>query len=240
MVYYGLMDRLSNYFRNMNTARIIIAGIVALIAASIIIGAILLLGGLFPKKPNPEEPLANLPVVNVSISPEPTSSLGTITPTKTVTPTPAGSGSTNRGNTLDSRLGNLKTYSGEGFSLRYPSDWGLLTCGNSNHFEFDPTSAQDVAGVVCDYAVKPITVLVKDGNISCSGDKVTLGSRSVTKSLKTYSDGDKDYRWCVNEGGKTLDITHRVSQSGSRATSKTDYSSQVEDMIADYQITSGS
>lgn len=233
MVYYGPMDGLSARFRNMNTARIVVAGIVALIAASVIIGAILLLGGLFPKKQNPEETLSNLPVVNVSTSPTPTGTLNPGSATPTGTP---GANSTSSGN----NSANLKTYSGDSFSLKYPKDWGLLTCSNSKNFELDPTSSQDVTGVICDFAVKPITVLVKDGSISCPGNQVTLGSRTATKSVKTFSDGDINYRWCVQTGGKTLDITHRVSNSGSRATSKTDYSKQIEDMISDYQTNSPS
>jgi len=249
MVYYGLVIGLSRpVLRNMNTARVIIAAIVALIAASIIIGVILLLGGLFPKKQTTEEPLSNLPVVSISVSPVPSigfqNSTTTITPVPSTTVTPTlsptqsnttGSTNTNSSNQTSNTNGIIKTYNGEGFSVRYPDNWGLLTCSNSKNFELDPTSPQDVIGVVCDYAVKPVTFVVRSSAISCPGNKVTLGSKQVTKSIKTYSDGDVYYRWCFMSGGKQLDVTHRVSQTGTRATSTTDYSAEVETIISDYE-----
>jgi hypothetical protein len=122
-----------------------------------------------------------------------------------------------------------KLYTGTGFSLRYPKTWGLLTCNNSANFELDPSSPTDT-NISCDRAVKPITFLVSP-NLNCQGDLVNLGTHQVLKS-KTTLGGDTDYRWCVGIGTNTaLDITHRVSQSGSRATSKEDYSSQIEELI---------
>lgn len=122
-----------------------------------------------------------------------------------------------------------KTLSGQGFSLTYPSSWGALTCSNSQNFELDPTSSVDVRGVVCETAVKPVTVLVVS-RLSCTGETVTLGNNRVVKS-KTETSTGINYHWCVSVGGKGLDISHRVSSTGSRATSKDDFSAQVEQII---------
>lgn len=126
--------------------------------------------------------------------------------------------------------GDTKTFTGQGFVVKYPGNWGILTCSNTPHFEFDPTNSQDVKGVVCDEAVKPVTVLV-ESNLDCPGTKVQIGSYSVTKAVAGRSDGGTNYRWCVPVGGKVLDITERVSPTGARATSLTDYSDQVEEII---------
>lgn len=131
---------------------------------------------------------------------------------------------------------NTKSFTGQGFTLKYPNPWGLLTCSNSQNFEFDPTNGQDVKGVVCDIAVKPVTVLVSDTRPNCQGETVTLGSNQVVKS-KTGGSGEANYRWCLTIGGKNFDITHRVSGSGSRATSKNDFSSQIEEVIKSFQAT---
>lgn len=135
--------------------------------------------------------------------------------------------------------GDLKTYKGNGFSLQYPKTWGLLTCSNSQHFELDPASSQDLSGIVCDRAVKPVTVLVAD-RLNCSGEKINLGGKEVTKSTVASAGGDIDYRWCVSAGGKNFDISHRVSSSGARASSKDDFSSAVEQIISTLQAAQGS
>lgn len=123
----------------------------------------------------------------------------------------------------------MKTYVGQKFSVNYPTGWGLLTCANSQSIELDPVNGADVKDVVCDVALKPVTVLVAD-KLSCSGETVTLGSYQVVRS-KVSAGGDTNYRWCVAVGNKTLDITHRVSPTGSRATSKEDSSAAIEEMI---------
>lgn len=112
-----------------------------------------------------------------------------------------------------------KTYVGQGFSLRYPNSWGLLTCSNSSNFELDPTNPTDQKEVICNQAVKPITVLVSENKGNCNAGK------------KTWNDGQTDYRWCVNIGKVYLDITHRVSSQGFKATSATDYSLAVDEMV---------
>lgn len=132
-----------------------------------------------------------------------------------------------------------KTFIFEGLSMKYPSNWGMLICGNSQNFEFDPEGSSDLRGIVCDNAVKPITVLVGQ-KVNCLGDSINLGQNQVIKSKETL-DGDINYRWCLSVGNTFLDITHRVSQTGVRASSKTDYSAQVEELIKTIQkIPSGS
>lgn len=139
-----------------------------------------------------------------------------------VTPTPSS-------NSLVPAAGALlKTYSGSGFSLRYPSKWGVLTCSNSQNFEFDPISGTDIKGVVCDRALKPVTVLVVNGNPTCPARSVTGAS------------GEINYRWCAPLNNNLfLDITHRVSQLGGRATSVNDYSTQIEQIIKTISTASG-
>lgn len=131
-----------------------------------------------------------------------------------------------------------KVFQGEGFTLRYPSNWGVLICGNSKNFEFDPTATQDLMGVVCDRAVKPVTALLVN-SLDCSGgDTVNLGGKQVTKSVLT-GNGFTDYRWCVATAGQNFDITHRVSSTGTRATSTQDFSAQVEQVIESIQLSGG-
>ncbi|OGE30952.1 hypothetical protein A2631_04705 [Candidatus Daviesbacteria bacterium RIFCSPHIGHO2_01_FULL_44_29] len=133
-----------------------------------------------------------------------------------------------------------KTYTGEGFSLHYPEAWGLLKCNNTQNFEFDPTNPTEQLGVKCDYAVKPITFLVSNIQLSCTGETIQLGNLAVLRSKTTKANGDINYRWCVNGATASLDVTHRVSSTGSRATSKDDYSTQVEQMISSLSFGGGS
>ncbi|MCL5784350.1 MAG: hypothetical protein M1142_03290 [Patescibacteria group bacterium] len=146
-------------------------------------------------------------------------------PRLSVTPVP----STLRNNQA-ATSSNTKTFVGSGFNLSYVNSWGVLTCSNSQNFEFDPTVGTDLKGVVCDRAVKPVTVLVVN-KLNCQGETVKLGENQVVRSKNTPREGDISYRWCLSVGGKNLDITHRVSASGSQATSKEDFSAEVEQMI---------
>lgn len=126
---------------------------------------------------------------------------------------------------------DTQVYNGPGFQLTYPASWGLLTCSNSRNFEFDPTNNTDQRGVLCDRALKPVTVLVTD-NLTCQGESIRLGSHTVIRSTEGTKGGNIDYRWCVVTAGVDLDITHRVSTSGGRAHSTTDFSEQIEKMIS--------
>lgn len=155
-------------------------------------------------QPDSTSPLQRLPTIS--------------TPSPSLTPTPRGGSST------------TKTYTGKAFTLTYPANWGLLTCSNSQSIELDPGNGQNLAGVVCDVAIKPVTIAAVS-RLNCAGDTVTLGSHQVIKSKTTASDGITTYRWCLTVGGQSLDVTDRVSNSGARATSKIDYSKEVEQII---------
>lgn len=135
--------------------------------------------------------------------------------------------------------GGLKSYPGPTFSLRYPVSWGLLTCRNSQNFELDPTKSADTKRVVCDLAIKPVTFLVSTDPLNCSGETTTLGANRVIKSKTTAETGFIRYEWCLSVGGKNLDITHRVSQTPSQATSKEDFSAAVEEVIKTIKVNPG-
>lgn len=153
-------------------------------------------------------------------------------PTTNISPTPAVAGDTIGLPTAPQTPSeNFKAYSGAGFKLMYQANWGLLTCNNSKNFELEPTSQTDQLNVHCDIAARPVTVLVKS-NLSCRGEEITLGGNRVVKSVESDKGGEFNYRWCVITNGIDLDITHRVSSGGGRATSTGNYSQQVEQMIS--------
>lgn len=133
-----------------------------------------------------------------------------------------------------------KTFSGQAFQFRYPSSWGLLKCNNSANIEFDPENATDQLNVSCNMAVKPVTVLVTKQRLNCAGQTIQLGYNQVIKSKADRRDGGITYRWCINGPTTSLDITHRKTDSGAQATSKTDYSTFVEQMITTLTFDTGS
>jgi len=188
----------------------LIIGALALLLIAAVSGLALYLGRVSKdsNEASVETGLSNLPVV-------------TAPPSQLDTP-----GTTD--NTADSGNGN-RLFTGDGFSLELPTGWGILTCSNSDNFELDPTDSSDSKNISCDRAVKPVTILVGE-SLSCQGDSVTLGGHSVVKSKNTIDDYT-NYRWCVNVGRKSLDISHRVSATGLQASSPTDYSTLVEQMI---------
>ncbi len=134
---------------------------------------------------------------------------------------------------------NRKIYSGNGYQLSYDKNWGILTCNNSQNIELDPTNSKNQENTNCNYAIKPVTVLVGQTTISnCEGETVKIGEYQVVKSkVGTYP--EIDYRWCV-QSDPVLDITHRVSDANSQATSKTDYSKEIEELISKLTFVRGS
>lgn len=138
------------------------------------------------------------------------------------TPTAAGSAAPT--------LSDGKIFKGQGFSLNFPNNWGLLTCGNSNNFEFDPKGGE-MKDVVCGRALKPVTFVIVE-KLNCSGEPIKLGNNHATKTKTLSENGDVSYRWCTMVGNISFDITHRVSESGGRATSQNDFSKEVEKIIA--------
>lgn len=122
-----------------------------------------------------------------------------------------------------------KSHKRAGFEVFYPQNWGLLTCKNSQNFELDPTSSTDQLGINCDVALKPITVLV--GNNNCSGGE-TLDKGGVKFiKIRTVVGATVSYKWCT-QTIPNLEISHRVSPADDQATSKKDFSKQIEEMIS--------
>jgi hypothetical protein len=129
-------------------------------------------------------------------------------------------------------------YTGNGFHISYPTNWGVLTCNNSlnlESFELDPLNSTNQLNVRCVEAIKPVTVLVKQNN-NCAGvigHSATIGSIEVVKSITKTATGT-NYRWCTKTV-PSLDITHRVSSESKAAYSTKDYSFDVEQMISTFK-----
>lgn len=206
----------------MDQRRAIIAvAIVILLILIIIGGTIFYLARVFNSG---HQTTNNSRVVTSSSTPVPTTSNG-------ATSLP----STNNGTTNTPGNTALKAYQGQNFQLQYPAGWGLLTCTNSNNFEFDPYNSQDTR-IVCDRSVKPITVLVNKSPC-VGGDVIKINGVTATKVVDR-SPGEIDYEWCT-QTNPPLDITERVSAGGSRATAPGDFSIQVEKMIGSFNNASG-
>lgn len=215
MIYYGTMT---------DNRSLIASIIVILLILGIIGGAIYYLTQTFrgrvasTPRPSPIEQAVTTPGIPLaSFTPEVTNQ-----PTPIVTPeaTPQVTG----------------VYNGEGFSLTHPKNWGLLTCNNSENFEFDPSNATPQNNVPCNFAVKPTTFLV-NAQATCTGDRLNLGSYQVTKLKQTdvligANKYDTIYRWCFVAKGKNFDISHRISKQGFPASSRDDFATQVEQIIS--------
>lgn len=201
----------------------LVIGVFALIIVAAVVGAYLYLTR-FPQ---------NKPDTGTDSVPSGLSDL----PIATISPTLGTRNSTSNGSVPGTSVGNSKIYSGPGFNFAYPSSWALLTCSNSQNFELDPVNQGDISGAVCDRAIKPVTFLVSD-KVSCTGESVKLGGNQVMRS-KTATATGTNYRWCLQVGSKGLDISHRVSSSGSRATSREDFSPQIEQIISNIRVGSG-
>lgn len=205
----------------MDVKRLIVLIIAAILVLSLIFGVVFSLYRLIRSRQN-TIPTTSGPKPQVTISPLP-SALPQTPPTTGTTP-------------WQTVTGNFKTYTGQGFLLSYPKNWGLLTCRNSQNFEFDPANPTDQLNVNCDRAVKPITVQSSFLTGCAGGQQITLGNNSVVKVVS-----GSDYKWCVGGGAVPLEVTHRVSGTDNRsAFSKTDYSSQVEQMISTLRFGGGS
>jgi len=125
---------------------------------------------------------------------------------------------------------NTKTYQGRNFTLKYPQKWGILTCSDSENLEFDPYHSNDLKNYVCDRAVKPITILVGNGDLNCLGETVKIGNNTVIRS-KTETANWLKNRWCVNKNGISLDITNRINSQSIIGTGKDDFFSEIETII---------
>lgn len=130
---------------------------------------------------------------------------------------------------------DTKIYQGRNVVLRYPLNWGIVTCNNSQNIELDPYNKSDLKNYSCDEALKPITIIVSKKPVSCPGENVSIGSITVTRSKIETANWTKN-RWCINKNGMSLDITNRVTPTGIKGTGKDDFSKQIEQIISTTQI----
>ena len=210
--------------RNMEQRRAVIVAIaIALLVALAIIGTIVFLSNFLRNKST-----TNRTVVSSSSEP-------VIMATTEPSASPSSAASA-QGSATISAPANTKSISIGGFTGFHPNTWGVLSCTNSENIEFDPNGAD--SSVACNYAKKPITVVVSK-NLNCKGDEVTLGNNTVVKS-KSIRSHEIRYRWCVKGTDTNLDITHRVTDSNLSAASKEDFSSQVEQFISTLNFPRGS
>lgn len=131
---------------------------------------------------------------------------------------------------------NKKVYNGGSFQLVYPNNWGVLTCDDSQNFELDPANPAD-SKITCDVATKPVTIVVGEVK-GCEGEASKVGNIDIVKSKGTDGSYVK-YQWCTKTT-PVLNITHRVSPDSERATSKEDYSKQIEEIISSLSFSTGS
>ena len=129
-----------------------------------------------------------------------------------------------------------KVYNGGDFQFTYPDTWGVMKCDNSQNLELDPTNPAD-SSIACEIATKPVTVVVGDIT-GCEGETTKVGNVDVVRSQQS-EDNYTRYQWCTKTT-PVFNITHRVSQGNERATSKQDFSKQVEEMIANLSFSRGS
>lgn len=201
-----------------------------------IIGIILLIGIIialinfaigFLSSPRPVAPVVPTPTP-IALVPLPTSP-------PVITPTPVPINIPPSPPPLQTTVIVSKVYAGPGFILNYPANWGILTCRNSQNFEFDPLSGVDQLSVVCTVAQKPITIILDNDLQGCSGTRVNIGGVSVLKSTTTGPNFTQ-HLWCTNTS-PILKITNRVGATGYPATSPIDYTPEIENMIASLRFT---
>ena len=192
-----------------NRRAVIVAALIAVAVAGLIVGMVMFLSNLF----RPQSGSGGV------VNPSPAGSLLPVTSTQ----------QSGGESPASATVATVKYVSVGEMSMAYPIKWGLLKCNNATNIEFDPDNSTDQS-VECEYAVKPVTVLVEAG-VNCQGESKSLGLSKVVYK-KTVETNGVSYRWCVSGPAGSLDITHRMSSEAARATSKTDYSKEVEEMIS--------
>lgn len=222
----------------MNSRVIIIAIAAILLLILLFIGVAYLLSRLFAPTsvevitptPTPIAVVVPLPTAAPIETPVPTpTEIPTPTPTTPPTPTPASISLIIPTQPPAVAPATIKILQGSGFTLFFPGNWGLLACNNSPNFELDPDNSTDQQ-ITCDFAQKPITVLVRSTTTGCSGETLILGPNSVIHSISQTPDFTV-HRWCTLTQ-PVLDITHRVSPFSSSITSVVNHSTEIEQMIA--------
>lgn len=197
------------------TTKTIIFAIISVILIAAILGGVfyLLKNSKQFNLGNKQASISGLPVIQ--LSPTPTAGMGSVAQNQATLPVVPGT----------------KTYQGQGFVLKYPDSWGILTCSDSRNIEFDPYNKSDLINYSCNSAIKPITVLVSSQPVVCPGDIIKIGNNNVAKS-KTETANWTTNRWCLSKDGISLDITNRIAPSGITGTGKDDFSKQIELMIS--------
>ncbi len=207
------------------TRALIVTGAVLLLILALIIAAIFYLIRFIQGRTSTGT--QNQQTRQINFSPSPTANIVNPPAGGTIPSTGNGTG------TVTPTQGDTKTYNGNGFQLSYPKNWGLLTCSNSQNIEFDPYNPTDQLGVKCDYAQKPVTVVV---GVTCNGATTNVGGVPVVKSKRDLSKGVEN-AWCLNAGPTGLQITNRIStQEGARGYGKDDITNQIEQMIARLRV----
>lgn len=220
-----------------NKGSIIAAAIIVVIILSVIFGTIYYLANTFNVNLNPfSRFIQTTPSPTSAPSPTQTASPDSsltpdATPATTPAQTPASEQPSDKGGVQN---GSNSLYQGQGFKLEYPKNWGILKCSNSLNFELDPYSSENKT-VNCDRAQKPITILVNQGVTCQGGEVVRIGGSNVRRTKTQYRDWLTN-QWCFEGSGKTFDITNRVANSGNPATSKDDFSQDIEKIISSISI----
>lgn len=196
-----------------NKRSIIISALIGLVVLALIIGTIYYLIRFITSRPGTQ----------TTRTPNPTAFTTSPTPIKVESPAPGEPTSPST-----TTPANTKSFQGRGFTFNYPANWGILTCNNSGNFELDPINSRDQLKVACDYALKPITVLVNSQTCT-GGENINKGGVLFNKITNRTSTGI-EYKWCTKTN-PPLEISHRVSSNNGRATSRQDFSAQVEEMI---------
>lgn len=210
-----------------NKGSIIAAAIIVVIVLSVVFGTIYYLASTFNVNLNPFTRFTSQTVTpKPSASSSEPGSNGTPSQTPGSTDTQAQPSPDKGGNQNSERV----IYQGQGFKLEIPKNWGVLKCSNSENFELDPYNGESKT-INCDRAQKPVTILV-NSSFSCSGGEVVkIANLSVRRTKTQYRDWLTN-QWCFEVQGKTFNITHRVSDSGNPATSKDDFSFDIEKIIS--------
>lgn len=197
---------------------------IILAVVSVIIIA-LILSGVFYLLKNSKQ------IIPSNKNSNPLGRLDVITASPTEAPSAAGNGIVSPAiNNQPVTNTGLKTYQGSNFIIKYPQKWGILTCNNSQNFEFDPYDSKDLNNFACDRAIKPVTILVSKEVLNCQGETVKIGTNQVIKS-KTETAYWMKNRWCFFKNGLNFDITNRVAGTGITGTGKDDFSSEIEKII---------
>lgn len=196
------------------TRALIVTGAVLLLILALIIAAIFYLIRFIQGRTSTRTAASPTPTTQINFSPSPVDTIEQS----------AGQGAT---------IAGTKAYNASGFQINYPNNWGLLTCNNSQNIEFDPYNSTDQLRVACDWAQKPITIMV---GVACGeGQTTQIGGMQVVKSQRQLSKGT-EYAWCVKAGNTNLLFTNRVSTEESRGYGKDNQSQAIEQLISRIRI----